>query len=287
MIYIDRDKVEKPEDLKKEANTEHEAAHKHYVTDGETTAYKHTLFKKNEVKKALEKLFNGKCAYCESDVVTTSAIDKEHFRPKTSVKNKETKVSIRGYYWLAAEWDNLLLACAQCNRTGTHETIDNMEFVSGKLNYFPISDEAKRAVCRGDLIEEEKVRLLLNPCIDKPALFIQYNIDGEILPLAGISDRKENMVKTSVITYGLNRSTLHKNRREKWMSIESQILIIKEIYEDYIETPLPKYLKRLKREFENLKKYKSTDKEYLGVVRFVIRKELSELREMMIALKDK
>jgi uncharacterized protein (TIGR02646 family) len=287
MIYINRDKVKKPEALKDEASTEHKAAHKYYVTDGETTAYKHTLFKNLEVKKALEKLFNGKCAYCESDVVTTSAIDKEHFRPKTSVKDKETKVSIRGYYWLAAEWDNLLLACAHCNRTGTHEAIDDMEFVSGKLDYFPISDEAKRAVCRGDLLEEEKVRLLLNPCIENPELLIQYNINGEILPIVGLSSRHEDMVETSVLTFGLNRATLHKKRREKWLSTESQILIIKEIYEDYIETSLPIYLKRLKREFENLKKYKATDKEYLGVVRFVIRKELSELREMMIALKDK
>lgn len=100
------------------------------------------------------------------------------------------------------------------------------EFVSGKLDYFPLSDETKRAIYGGDLIEEEKVRLLLNPCVENPELLIQYNSDGEILPLTSISNKKEEMVETSIMTYGLNRSTLHKKRREKWLLIEGQILII-------------------------------------------------------------
>lgn len=287
MIFINRNKVNKPDVLTNDADSEHDEAHKYYVTDGKTKAFEHKSFKKKEVKKALETLFNGKCAYCESDVITTSAIDKEHFRPKTSIKDETTKESIRGYYWLAADWDNLLLACAHCNRTGTHETIDDKEFVSGKLDYFPISDETKRAVYGGDLIDEEKVRLLLNPCIENPELIIKYNSDGEILPLDGISQKQEEMVETSVMTFGLNRSTLHKKRIEKWRQIANQILSIRESYEDYIETSKPKYLNQLKRKFEELKELKKNDKGYLGVARFVIRQELSELREMMVALKDK
>jgi uncharacterized protein (TIGR02646 family) len=287
MIYINRNKVKKPDTLTNDADAEHQAAHKHYVTDGETKAFDHKLFKKNEVKKTLEDLFNGKCAYCESDVVTTSAIDKEHFRPKASIKNKITKKSVRGYYWLAADWDNLLLACAHCNRTGTHETVDDEEFVSGKLDYFPLTDETKRGIYGGDLVEEEKVRLLLNPCIENPELLIKYNSDGEILPLAGVNSREEKMVETSVMTFGLNRSTLHKKRREKWMLIEGQILIIKELYDDYINTSDSKYLVRLIREFEKLKKYKSKDALYIGVARFVIRQELTELRKIIVAVNEK
>lgn len=287
MIYINRNKVKKPDILTNDADAEHKAAHKHYITEGKKDAFPHKLFKKNEVKIALETLFNGKCAYCESDVITTSAIDKEHFRPKTSVKDKISKTSVRGYYWLAADWDNLLLACPHCNRTGTHQSINNDEFVSGKLDFFPISDETKRAIYGGDLDEEEKVRLLINPCIENPELLIQYNSDGEILPLGSISKREEEMVETSVMTYGLNRSTLHKKRREKWMLIEGQILIIKELYDDYIETSKSKYLDRLIREFEKLKRYKSIDKEYLGVARFILRQELTVLREILITIKEK
>ncbi len=287
MIYINRNKVTRPDVLTNDADTEHQLAHRYYVTDGETKAFDHKLFKKLEVKKALEILFNDKCAYCESDVITTSAIDKEHFRPKTSIKNKISKTSTRGYYWLAADWDNLLLACAHCNRTGTHETIDDEEFVSGKLDYFPLSDESRRAVYGDDLIEEEKVRLLINPCIENPELLIEYNSDGEILPLASVSRREEKMVETSVMTYGLNRSTLHKKRRERWKTVQFQIERIKNAYEDYLETSNKKYLDRLIKEFSVLKECKTSDKEYLGVSRFVIRQELSELRKILIAIKNK
>lgn len=287
MIFINRNKVNKPDILKSDADSEHLSAHKHYITDGNTKAYNHKLFKHTSVKKTLEKLFNEKCAYCESNVTTTSAIDKEHFRPKTSIKNKTTGVSKRGYYWLAADWDNLFLACPHCNRTGTHETIADESFVSGKLDYFPISDEDKRAIYEGDLLEEEKVRLLINPCIEKPELLIQYNSDGEILPLSGINKKEEEMVEVSVMTYGLNRSTLHKKRREKWMDIESEILSIRESYEDYIETSNPKYLAQLIRKFKHLKELKKNSREYLGVTRFIIRKELSELRKVLLTIKEK
>tara|TARA_R110000744_G_scaffold812_4_gene3060 strand:- start:1908 stop:2771 length:864 start_codon:yes stop_codon:yes gene_type:complete len=286
MIFINRNKVKKPDVLKHGADDEHNEAHKHYVTDAYTKAFDHKLFKNIEVKKALETLFNGKCAYCESDVITTSAIDKEHFRPKTSIKDRTSKKSIRGYYWLAADWDNLLLACAHCNRTGTHETINDEEFVSGKLDYFPISNESKRAIYGADLTEEDKVRLLLNPCKENPETLIKYNSDGEILPLNGLKKMEEEMVETSVMIFGLNRSTLHKKRREKWKTVQLQIERIKDAYEDYLETSNKKYLERLIVEFSELKECKTSDKEYLGVSRFVIRQELSELRKILIAIKN-
>ncbi|MEP0265108.1 hypothetical protein [Dokdonia sp.] len=287
MIFIDRSKAKKPEILEKDSNIEHEKAHKHYVTDGKEKAFDHKLFKKPEVKEALIKLFNGKCAYCESKINKTAPIDKEHFRPKTSIKNKETGNSIRGYYWLAADWDNLLSACAHCNRTGTHETDLGEKFVSGKLDYFPLFDESKRASYGNDLKEEEKVRLLINPCIDKPETMIRYNEDGEIFPIEGINIRKEKMVKTSVETFGLHRGDLHKDRREKWKGVQIQIVRIKKAYHNYIKYSDIDFLDTLKEEFELLKIYKSIDNEHLGVVRFVMRQELLELRKILIAIKQK
>ena len=47
------------------------------------------------VKAALEKLFHGKCSYCESHYSATQPIDVEHYRPK----NVGT-----GYFWMAAVW---------------------------------------------------------------------------------------------------------------------------------------------------------------------------------------
>ena len=286
MIHVNRHTIAKPEVLTNKAKAEHDKAHKHYITDGETKAFDHKLFKNLEVKTAIETLFNGKCAYCESRVDKTSPVDKEHFRPKTSVKNKDTGDVIRGYYWLAADWDNLLLACAHCNRTGTHKDVEGEEFVSGKLDYFPLADESKRATAKGsNLKAEEKVRLIINPCEDKPENSIAYNEDGEIFPKLEITKHQEHKVKTSVEIFGLQRSQLHKDRKEKWQLIQSQIIRIKENYEDYLETSQPKYLERLKREFKELKRYKNKEQEHLGVARFVIRQEMEALKAILIKLK--
>lgn len=287
MIHINRDRVKKPEILEQNADVEHTDAHTYYTVDNNEKAYNHTLFKNEEVKKALEQLFNGKCAYCESKVMKTSAIDKEHFRPKTSVKNKANKTTIRGYYWLAADWDNLFLACPHCNRTGTHETIDGEEFVSGKLDYFPLSDEKSRVGYGQALEREEKVRLLINPCIENPEKIIQYNEDGEILPLLNISGRQEAMVKESVEIFGLQRSQLHKDRKEKWLVTQSHIIRIKEYYKDFLRHKDAEYLDRLRRELDELNKSIADDKEHLGVSRFVIRTELLELKEIISGLEEK
>jgi uncharacterized protein (TIGR02646 family) len=286
MIFINRNKEAKPAVLNEKADEEHLAAHKHYVLEGKNEAFIHKNYKDQEVKEALIKLFNGKCAYCESKITITSPIDKEHFRPKTKI-NTGGGPNIRGYYWLAADWDNLLSACAHCNRTGTHETDLDEKFVSGKLDYFPLLDETKRAAYGSDLKEEEKVRLLINPCVDKPETLIKYTEDGEILPKQGIDDKEEKMVKASIDIFGLHRSELHKARREKWLQIEVQLARIKKAFHNYLKYSDLDFLEDFKKEFEELKKYKIKDKEYLGVVRFVIREELSELREIMVKINEK
>ncbi|RED48807.1 hypothetical protein [Seonamhaeicola aphaedonensis] len=160
------------------------------------------------------------------------------------------------------------------------------KFISGKLDYFPLSNDDKRATYGNDLDDEEKVRLLINPCIDKPESIIGYNDDGEILPKPDITDKEEKMVQKSVKIFGLQRSELHKSRREKWKDIQVQIERIKRAYKNYIKHSDPDFLTDCQREFEALKNYKSKDKEHLGVVRFVIRQELSELRKILIAIQE-
>jgi uncharacterized radical SAM superfamily Fe-S cluster-containing enzyme len=59
------------------------------------------------------------------------------------------------------------------------------------------------------------------------------------------------------------------------------------LYDDYITTSNSKYLVRLIREFEKLKKYKSTEALYLGVARFVFRQELLELRKILVRVNQK
>lgn len=58
------------------------------------------------VKEALARMFNDKCAYCESHVFHVSFPHIEHYKPKSK------------YPKLCFEWTNLFLACSMCNSSG-------------------------------------------------------------------------------------------------------------------------------------------------------------------------
>lgn len=98
---------------------EAEAAYAEYleaIQDGaEDKGFKFSfsVYKHADVKERLEELFHGKCAYCESRYSSTRPMDVEHYRPKGRVAESEGHP---GYYWLAAEWTNLLPSCIDCNR---------------------------------------------------------------------------------------------------------------------------------------------------------------------------
>ena len=68
------------------------------------------------VKTGLEKIYQGKCAYCETNTLAGAHNHIEHYRPN----NK--------YYWLAFSWDNLLISCPKCNeKKGNHFYINSKE----------------------------------------------------------------------------------------------------------------------------------------------------------------
>jgi uncharacterized protein (TIGR02646 family) len=72
-------------------------------------------YKRPEVKEALESLYHRKCAYCEKDLLDTDR-PVEHYRPKRSNSVAKNCDASHGYFWLCFSWDNLMLACTQCNR---------------------------------------------------------------------------------------------------------------------------------------------------------------------------
>ena len=88
--------------------TEKERAQAHYdalIAEGkEIKTYDFSRYRRSEVKVELEKIFHGKCAYCESAFSSTQPVDVEHYRPKGPV---EGVVGHPGYWWLAADWENL------------------------------------------------------------------------------------------------------------------------------------------------------------------------------------
>ena len=143
---------------------------------------KFTAYKDTTVMQTLGTLFKGKCAYCESRYMAQQPGDVEHYRPKAGVAVKGANgkvVTISGYYWLAADWDNLLPSCADCNRPRKHEIKSGAgKRVLGKANWFPVDPEIHRASLPAAVATEP--RLLLDPCRDEPSAHIVFDDDGTV-----------------------------------------------------------------------------------------------------------
>lgn len=157
---------------------------------------KKTIYGHKSVRRALRNLQHSKCCYCEAKVGATSHRNVEHYRPKGAVKqsvasNKEHP----GYYWLAYDWDNLLMSCTVCN--------------NNKNTLFPLEDEATRARNHHDNIEAEKP-LFINPAIDDPREHIIFHRE-EPIPVTELGRKTIGCLE-------LRRPDLQESRR-KWLNI--------------------------------------------------------------------
>ena len=156
------------------------------------------VYKRKEVKEALKKMFYDKCAYCEASIEPVTYGDIEHFRPKSAYQQDSLEPLVYpGYYWLAMDWNNLLLACDKCNRTY-------------KKNFFPIVSESKRNKSHSDDLNEDP--LLLNPCDEdfEPSNHICFRESGEVYSPEGEGSKGY----VSIETYGLYNKILTEKRRE-------------------------------------------------------------------------
>lgn len=161
-----------------------------------------TVYQRQEVKVALNTLFHGKCAYCETPLVSAIG-DIEQFRPKAGVSEAPDHP---GYWWLANSWENLLIACQYCNRISKAEAgADGHSVAIGKHNRFPLMNESKRAYTPEANLSLEQP-LLLDPTVDDPTPHLTFSHDGHVF-----SDTDRGNVTISIL--GLNRLHLVEQRR--------------------------------------------------------------------------
>ena len=165
--------------------------------------------------------FYGKCVYCESDVLVNQPGDIEHWRPKNRVTDEKNraieivtgggkKVPHPGYYWLAYEWRNLLLACETCNRPSTSKTTGRR---IGKWDQFPV--RGFRATKMGE--ESQESPILLNPVEEDPSAHLEVDDTGVIIAK---TDRGQKCIDI----FGLNdREALRDARRECIKNTKSRI----------------------------------------------------------------
>ena len=149
-----------------------------------------------EVKKRLYTDQRGKCAYCECRLAGDYG-HVDHYRPKgVYCPAPEAAPVTPGYYWLAHDWQNLLLSCSRCN-------------TSWKRSHFPLEREADRRMAERDISAERP--LLLNPCVTPPDRHIIFR-EHVALPRGGSPQGR-----ATIALLGLNsRRQLMHERRLVW-----------------------------------------------------------------------
>lgn len=159
------------------------------------------VYRHESVVEALDKIYAGKCGWCETYLGVSSPLIIDHYRPKKAVKND---AGHPGYYWLSYEWSNLISCCSTCNNRKSHS--------------FPLTDENNRVrhppddrtQWRADsesMLKESP--LLLHPEIDFPDEIIGININGVILEKNGSSKGK-----ATIELCDLNRPKLISERKK-------------------------------------------------------------------------
>jgi uncharacterized protein (TIGR02646 family) len=141
------------------------------------------------LRHALSKLFEGKCAYCET-LVTEADVDR--FRPPQEAMDLDGRVEDPDlYWWLAYDWENLYPACGEC--------------ITAKATRFPVRGRRAEPEARGPVLDEER-RLLLDPCRDEPEKELRFARDGTV---TGTTERGA----ISIEVFALNRRELVDARR--------------------------------------------------------------------------
>lgn len=159
------------------------------------------------VKAALMKAHNNKCCYCETKSRSSGDFAVEHYRPKGGVKQsrKQKHDDCLGYYWLAYDWDNLLLSCHECNR-------------DWKSTLFPLSNPRQRARRHHDDIKAERP-LIINPAAKgDPRRHIRFH---HVSPV-GLTRKG----RVTIESLGLRRASLRERRLLIIELINSQLIII-------------------------------------------------------------
>jgi len=207
VIHVDRSDVKRPASLTQTLVELATAAASEFFRRDHRRRTQETfefrpLWAEPDVQDALLRLFNSKCAFCETPTIPSptswSTGETAHFRPSSAAVNKDGTVAPDHYWWLAYEWSNLYLICGACNRS--------------KGSRFPIL--GRRAEAQSDPTDEH--RLLLDPCFDDPAPELVFQPDGTV---ASDTDRG----RTTIEVFALNRPELVSARGAAYAAVSRDL----------------------------------------------------------------
>lgn len=262
MVFINKADVKVPFILTKDGvdkKNEHileftkdEAAYRDNSKHGKRFKFDRNIYADSTVKKTLETIQNNKCCFCESKYKHVAAGDVEHFRPKAAYRQgiKKKYPFVRpGYFWLAYDWENLLVSCENCNRRN-------------KGNYFPIKNRISR--CQDQTYDYNKEDpWFINPSKIDPENHISfYNETPQHLTFEGAQTIK---------FLQLDREELEEMRRHKLnflLTLESGYLIT--IGSDFEEKMKENF-------FKHLREIISKNGEYHAMVKTKFKKYIPQL----------
>lgn len=212
MIHVDRTRVPPPRELQWRWKQEFTKAMEFYKDpDRHQRRFPFKAYKLPAVREALNDLFYGKCAYCESMTVHVAPMDIYVFRPKGGVIDKDGTNHPDHYWWLAGEWENLYPSCINCNRRGVHDLLGGSPAWAGKGRMFPIEGERAPLLTPHPELHSERP-LLLDPCADEPERHLLFKDDGTVVP-------QSVRGQATIDILGLNRVPLVEARHDAAMSL--------------------------------------------------------------------
>ena len=248
MRKIDRTQINPPESLTSpgcRGELELTRARNHFAQPN-PQSFSFAAYKGDDVVAALNELFQGKCAYCESKFVAVTPVDVEHFRPKGAV---EQCPNHPGYWWLAAKWENLLASCPDCNRKrrqinfepglSLEELEDKDKQLSGKADSFPILGPTYVVNEGGDLSVENPA--LIDPTLREPNDHLHWVFSEEFCLISPRwnGDQPDPYGLASERTFGLNRQGLVEMRTSLLRSLKTDVAHIERLLDIAIQAPEP------------------------------------------------
>lgn len=210
-------------------------------------------YKTDDIIQKLNDIYHKKCAFCEQRVEQTHV---EHYRPKKGYIHKNGQQH-NGYYWLSFSWDNLLIACPNCNsKKGTHFDIlgTRATFVNNEFNITNINSLSSTY----DLLE---LPLMINPEKEDPESHISFDKSGNIFSV----DRRYIY---TIEKCNLKRNYLCDYRREILKDFESKV---RSRFVEYIDNKKRLYesIEELIRDF--VSDANNLNKEYISFRKYAIK----------------
>jgi uncharacterized protein (TIGR02646 family) len=243
--------------------------------------FKFNVYGDPSLRDALNDVYFFKCAYCESSFKAVGPVQVEHYRPKGAILDGTRWIN-PGYYWLAADWDNLLPSCIDCNSPRYHKEEDGEERLRGKANYFPIL-KGKRAREPGKEIDEFPA--LLHPERDEPEQHLRFGVTdddiGYVFP-ARLKGKLSERGKASIKYYALDRTLLTETRADVALRLRFVVETARERLRTHERYPRDAGARKLfLKAINELRTLNEIGQPYLAMKRAILRKEFPGFEKLV------